>query len=124
MQALVRGGGVHVVRCAGLLGRVGMVARCNTQAAGRAGARYSDCFLPEWEGLVNDNDSCSMRLSVGLMLHVHDFALAYALSIAASDSGQWSHTCMEDIVTYGLGLVLRKILHLVQKWHSGEYLCV
>ena len=45
---------------------LGMVARGDTQAAGRAGARYcSACFLPEWESLDNDDDSCSMRLSVG-----------------------------------------------------------
>jgi hypothetical protein len=27
---------------------LGMVARVDAQVAGQAGARYFDCFLPEW----------------------------------------------------------------------------
>ena len=62
---------------------LGMVARGDTQAAGRAGARYcSACFLPEWESLDNDDASCSMRLSVGcyttLLAHVHSALLLQA----------------------------------------------
>lgn len=66
---------------------LGMVARGDTQEAGRAGARYcSVCFLPEWESLVNDDDSCSMRLSVGcrtaLLSYMHS---ALLLQVMASN---------------------------------------
>lgn len=48
MQALVSqlagGERVHVVRCADLLGCVGVVARVDAQVAGRAGARYPTLF--------------------------------------------------------------------------------
>jgi hypothetical protein len=75
---------------------LGMVARCDVQAAGRAGARYSDCFLPEWDGLVNDNDSCSMRLSVGcytvLLSHMHS-ALLQAMALNVDVDALSSSSC-------------------------------
>ena len=79
MQALVSqlagGERVHVVRCADLLGCVGVVARGGTQVAGRAGARYcSICFLPELRRVVDDDDAYLMRVNVGCyttMLSIH-----------------------------------------------------
>lgn len=57
----------HVVRCAGLLGCVGMVARVDAQVAGRAGARYYSyaAFCLNWRGLSTTAMDCSiMRLNV------------------------------------------------------------
>lgn len=78
---------------------LGLVARGDTQEAGRAGARYcSVCFLPEWESLDNDDDdSCSMRLSVGyytaLLSHMHSALSlqAMASNVLADMVVRWKH---------------------------------
>lgn len=97
---------------------LGMVARGDTQEAGRAGARYcSVCFLPEWESLGNDDDQLFHAVERGML---HCFALACALCIIAASNGiqcsTWLHSCCilvpnprwKNMVASGLGLVFRQ----------------